>query len=289
MIEIQPFTGFSKIHGRTAPVAFLVAATLSVVAIWFFHPTSSRVFEEQVPRLFSLPFLEKSWLYAALLAFTGFFPLAFGRLPALRFDRHWLRFLRANWPVSLFFIAWDVVFARLGVWTFSKNHTLAAGWLLGLPMEEWLFFLVVPAACVFIYFSLKHFFPAEPRFTGEKWLLFALAAVFLAIGLANLGRLYTCSTAIWCGCFLAFHALFVAPGWRLRFGAAFLLSCIPFLIINGVLTGAATGSPVVLYNPAEFSGLRVGTIPAEDFAYSFLMLLANVTLFEMAGNSEQAS
>jgi hypothetical protein len=38
-----------------------------------------------------------------------------------------------------------------------------------------------------------------------------------------------------------------------------------------------------MYNPEENFGVRIGTVPVDDFAYSFLMLFANISLFEAFG------
>jgi lycopene cyclase domain-containing protein len=55
---------------------------------------------------------------------------------------------------------------------------------------------------------------------------------------------------------------------------------IPFLIVNGILTGTGLEQPVVWYNPNEMIGLRLLSIPVEDVFYGLLMLIGSVTLFE---------
>ena len=55
------------------------------------------------------------------------------------------------------------------------------------------------------------------------------------------------------------------------------MSLIPFIIINGFLTGSYTSEPVVWYNDVHNLGIRFLNIPIEDFIYSFLML--SMTLF----------
>ena len=69
---------------------------------------------------------------------------------------------KAFWPACLLtmagFIAWDVVFTARGIWGFNPEH-LAGIDVLGLPIEEWLFFITVPYACVFTYACFKKYFP----------------------------------------------------------------------------------------------------------------------------------
>jgi lycopene cyclase domain-containing protein len=64
------------------------------------------------------------------------------------------------------------------------------------------------------------------------------------------------------------------------FWFAYFVHLIPFLIINGILTGAATPSPVVWYNPNEIIGLRIITIPIEDTIYALTCLLLPITILE---------
>lgn len=61
-----------------------------------------------------------------------------------------------------------------------------------------------------------------------------------------------------------------------KFYRTYLVSLIPFLIVNGILTSL----PVVIYNDTENLGIRIFTIPVEDTMYSLLLLLMNVVLFE---------
>jgi len=65
---------------------------------------------------------------------------------------------------------------------------------------------------------------------------------------------------------------------------AYIVSCVPFILVNGALTGGFTESPIVLYNNAENLGARLGSIPLDDFGYSFLLLLGTVTLYEWIKN-----
>jgi lycopene cyclase domain-containing protein len=48
------------------------------------------------------------------------------------------------------------------------------------------------------------------------------------------------------------------------------------LIFNGYLTSR----PIVLYGTGFFLGLRLGTIPLEDFMFGFSMIALSVVLWE---------
>jgi lycopene cyclase domain-containing protein len=56
------------------------------------------------------------------------------------------------------------------------------------------------------------------------------------------------------------------------------------MIVNGILTGSFIENEVVWYNNNENLGLRFFTIPVEDFAYAFSMLLFNLLIIEKLKN-----
>lgn len=60
------------------------------------------------------------------------------------------RLLATLAPVVAVFGAWDLVAVRRGNWTFDARFILGAR-LLGLPIEEWLFFLVIPVCALLTY------------------------------------------------------------------------------------------------------------------------------------------
>jgi lycopene cyclase domain-containing protein len=68
--------------------------------------------------------------------------------------------------------------------------------------------------------------------------------------------------------------------WLGRFYLGYVVSLIPFLMVNGLLTGSFLEEPIVWYNDAENLGLRIGTIPVEDSVYMLLLLMMNTTIYE---------
>jgi lycopene cyclase domain-containing protein len=61
--------------------------------------------------------------------------------------------------------------------------------------------------------------------------------------------------------------------WYPRAVFAFLVAILPFLIVNGVLTGATTPEPIVWYSELHITGVRIVTIPIEDVFYNFSLLI----------------
>jgi uncharacterized transporter YbjL len=87
-----------------------------------------------------------------------------------------------------------------------------------------------------------------------------------------------------CAGITIFHLLFISNTYRTRFYLAYIISLIPFALVNGILTGAFNQEPVVLYNDAHnlssWLHARFVTIPFDDFAYAYLLLMMNVTWAE---------
>ena len=74
-------------------------------------------------------------------------------------------------------------------------------------------------------------------------------------------------------------------GYHANFLISYFFHLSPFLIINGILTDGNfdfnfSTDPVVWYNNNENLSIRLITIPIEDFFYSMLLLLMNVTFYE---------
>ena len=68
--------------------------------------------------------------------------------------------------------------------------------------------------------------------------------------------------------------------WFSFFVFAFLVALVPFLIVNGILTGAVTPKPIVWYSEIHIMGPRIITIPMEDLFYNYAMLLPIVGIYE---------
>jgi len=69
--------------------------------------------------------------------------------------------------------------------------------------------------------------------------------------------------------------------WIPRLYLSLIVLILPFLIVNGILTGTGLTEEVVWYNNDELIGLRVFTVPIEDFFYGFLLILLNVLSLEL--------
>lgn len=69
-------------------------------------------------------------------------------------------------PVVAIFAGWDLIAVRRGDWWFSARYTLGSR-LAGLPIEEWLFFLVIPVCTLLTYEALGRGV-RDPRFPSGR-------------------------------------------------------------------------------------------------------------------------
>ncbi len=92
------------------------------------------------------------YLYIDLLTISAPFLLSFDKRVA--FYKQWKYLFPAILLMAVVFIAKDVIFAANAIWGGFNDTYLVGFRILGLPIEEWMFFFVVPYAIVFIYACL---------------------------------------------------------------------------------------------------------------------------------------
>jgi lycopene cyclase domain-containing protein len=205
-------------------------------------------------------------------------PLALSFDSKVAFYKNWKYLFPAMIIPALLYIVWDMYFTRIGVWQFNEDY-ITGYMLYNLPVEEVLFFLIVPYCCVFIYACVRSYFPRLSYKRQAEQGLKILGIVFLVTGLVFMGRDYTSWTFIITGTCIAILFLFrkFFRGFDpASFLAAYAICLIPFLIVNGFLTAI----PVVIYNDAENLGTRIYTIPFEDVFYGMLLIMMNIAIYE---------
>lgn len=215
------------------------------------------------------------YLYLLLNIAAVFFPFALSFDKKVAFYKKWKALFPAIFIVGLFFATWDYFFTKWGVWQFNEDYILGI-YLLGLPLEEWLFFITVPYAVVFIYEVIKVYSGREIYSKAGRIFAVSSAVLLAFTGFIYFDKVYTAFTFLLCAVLLLINGFLLKHRFPGIFFIAYFIQLVPFFIINGVLTSM----PVVVYNDLENMGVRIFSIPLEDAAYSLLLLLMNVTLFE---------
>jgi lycopene cyclase domain-containing protein len=220
--------------------------------------------------------MDRLYLYLNILIIAAPLLLSFDKKVA--FYKDWKYLFPAILIIAVVFIGKDAIFASLGIWGFNDEYLIGVR-LLGLPIEEWMFFITVPYACVFIYACLLAYLKVDPLKNIHRPFLFILGIALLLLGLIYYNRLYT-SIIFIATALLIFYNLYRRQPWLSMFLLAYFVILIPFLLVNGILTGSFIENPVVWYDPSENLGIRLFTIPVEDTVYNLMMLMMTVQLME---------
>jgi lycopene cyclase domain-containing protein len=222
--------------------------------------------------------MDQKYLYLAINVFSVIVPFIASFYSKAPFFRKWKYLLPAILFPGLFFLIWDEYFTSIGVWGFNDRYL--TGVQLGhLPLEEVLFFICIPYACVFTYFALEHLVPKDFLRVYQRQISLVLIIGLLAVGIVFIDRAYTSTSFLFLAGFIAFEEYYRKATYISRFYFTYIVILVPFFIVNGILTGSFIEQEVVWYNNDHNLGVRLGTIPIEDMVYGMLLLMMNVGLF----------
>lgn len=220
------------------------------------------------------------------ISFAGPFFLSFDKKVA--FYKNWPALFKAIAIVAPLFLIWDIIFTKLGFWGFNPDYTSGV-YLFGLPLGEYLFFIVIPYCCVFVYEVLNRYIHKDLFASVQGTISNFLMGFGMSLAVVFYDRWYTFLTFLFLTALVYWLSRVRQVAWLGRFYLAYLVIAIPFFVINGILTGMGIGKEVVWYNDLENTGKRILTIPMEDFFYGFLLILIIVTLFEYFRNRKITS
>lgn len=212
------------------------------------------------------------YLYLWLNLGSFIVPFLFSFHPRLQFYKKWKGFFIGIAVMMALFIPWDIVFTNSGFWGFNDAYITGIK-VLNLPIEEWLFFICIPYACIFTHYALLTLFPS---FKFSENVVNVVYVTLLSVLIITLWYHYD----KWYTLINFVYALLIL-GWVYNtrkevlrpFLATYLVILIPFFVVNGILTGTGIDDQVVWYNNAENLGIRLLTIPIEDTIYNLGMLL----------------
>lgn len=197
--------------------------------------------------------------------------------------KDWRTLLRCVLLVSVPFMYWDIWAANEGHWGFNPEYVTSLR-ILSVPVEEFLFFVTVPFACLYVWGVICKHYKAKkliPNSLLTIALTLGLLASFLLI-FANWDNGYTRSAGV---AFL----ITVAVLWRQKI----LVRSRQFWLFQAVLLGlfvvansVLTALPIITYGEASFIGFRIGTIPIEDFFFNFALINLWILVWETSRASK---
>lgn len=226
-----------------------------------------------------------TYFWIDILTIAG--PLALSFDKRVAFHTQWKYFISAMLITSGIYLIWDVLFTALGVWHF--NPEFVTGFYIGnLPWEEIFFFIAIPYACLFIYSCLRHYLPRIENRNLGRTISLLLLVFSVSMAVLHYDKLYTAVTFSLLA-FTVLNQLLVTRGTYItHLYAAWLISILPMLVVNGLLTGL----PILIYENTENLGIRIPSflpgmhygIPVEDFFYNLLYMMWMIWIFEARKN-----
>lgn len=167
------------------------------------------------------------------------------------------------------YIVWDVIATLRGDWSFNPEHITGLK-IFQLPLEEILFFVTVPYSGIFLYETGKLYL-GDKTLAIRKIPFYISAALLIIISLIFIDQYYTFTVMLFSAIFLIMAILYHSKYPVLNsslYWKWILFMYLPFILVNYILTSL----PVVSYSSDAIWGIRIITIPFEDFLYSFSML-----------------
>jgi len=217
------------------------------------------------------------YVYLALEIFAILVPLIYSYDRKLQFYVKIKSVVVSLVVVGSFYILGDILFTKYGIWGFNPRYHSSIV-LFKLPLEEWLFFIVIPYASLFLHDTLVYLFPMAQLSNWQTKVISAIVVVILgAVVFLNTDKAYTAiygSVTI----FAIFLASIGSSQLLNRFYLTFMVILVPFFLVNSVLTGSFIPEEVVWYNNSENLGVRIFTVPVEDISYAFSLILFNLLL-----------
>jgi lycopene cyclase domain-containing protein len=221
----------------------------------------------------------EKYYYLLINVLSILFPLLFSFEPRVTFISRWKGLLLGIGITAAVFIIWDAIFTRMGVWGFNARY-LTGIEVMYLPVEEIMFFFTIPYACLFTYEAMNYYIKKDILARTAYPFSILLSALLITLGIVFMEKWYTSVTFISAGIFLFLLAYLKKPRYLSRFFVGYAVCLIPFLIVNGILTGSFIPDEIVWYNNEENLSLRIFTIPVEDTVYMLLMLLMSTSIYE---------
>jgi lycopene cyclase domain-containing protein len=213
------------------------------------------------------------YLIFNLIVISGPLSLSFDK--RVHFVNKWKYVFQAILISLAIFVTWDSLVTGRH-WRFNDQYTLGFK-IFKLPFEEWLFFVAIPYAALFVWEVIATYF--NNRKIKRLQIIRSILYFGIPSGIALflVGKEYTGLVFIAIG-------LVAFLDWKLKTNLFAQLRTVQYLAISTLMmlifNGYLTWRPVVLYGEAYQLGIRIYTIPIEDFGYGYALILLCTILYE---------
>jgi lycopene cyclase domain-containing protein len=213
--------------------------------------------------------------YFLILFLILIFPI-FGSIYRWRYGwnkQEWLRLLKVYLFVSVPFVVMDSIVHQRGWWSYNSDYIVDI-FILGLPIEEVLFFFVIPFASLYLY-SIFSKTTEKLQLDRYEYIgkLILLTIVLIGLALVIIQPLERTIFDV----ILAYMVLILWIYNKPNFMQSFWIIVMTFIFV--VTNYFLTSLPIVTYDEMFGSSIRLISIPAEDFFYNISLLLASLVVF----------
>ena len=224
--------------------------------------------------------MKTEYLIFNIIVFAG--PLLFGAMRPFYFINRWKYTIVPILIPAVFFLIWDSIVAD-SHWQFNEKYVMGIT-IFNLPIEEILFFISVPFACLFTWEMIIRRSEVKELLWINKIRRYLYLLIPIGIWFFISGKHYT-------GLAISFLGLAVLLDQLLntniivqkRFYIYLLLVLLFTLIFNGYLTWR----PVVTYGVQYQLDIRIFTIPIEDFVYGTALIFMNTSIYQKIINKKE--
>ncbi len=180
------------------------------------------------------------------------------------------------------FILFNNRLLETGITEFNTNYLLGKK-LYNLPVEEWIYLIIISLLSFSVYLLVSAKFE-----NLKKTNLFIFISVVLLIGISYVAwstrdKLIPFFISFLLAIYLA-YTLFRKRFYPhlAKFYISYLIVAIPFLCLRAIVNSL----PILIYKNEHIFGIRLFNMPVEEFAYLFLLMLINITIFEYLRNNQ---
>jgi lycopene cyclase domain-containing protein len=202
-------------------------------------------------------------------------PAFFGSLKCCYIWNHWKEMLIAIILPAIPFLLWDALVTGAH-WNFNSKYVSGIK-IIDLPIEEILFFITVPFACLFTWEMIIRRVKAN-KVTADWLRLMLYAALPAGIYFFAIGKQYTGLTLTFL--FLA-NLLDQILKTNLLYDKRFYFYLLLIVVFTIIFNGYLTWRPVVTYGVNYQLDFRIITIPVEDFFYGISLIFMNTSIYKM--------
>ena len=175
--------------------------------------------------------MENTYLLINFL--TVLFPVILSFDKRVRFYQSWKYIFPGLFISGLLFLFWDYLFTIYGVWSFNPDY-IRGIYFLNLPIEEILFFVTVPFACIFIYECLNYYIKRDLLASVSVYITYSLILLCTVLLVLYYDKVYSLITFGLLLVILLLAQFVFKLKFLSRFYLAYLVSLIPFYIVNGL-------------------------------------------------------